>query len=139
MRNPFRTEPAATVVDPAAAEGYREGRVDERRRLDAEGAAAPGISAPTKSELNSAYERGRDGERARRGRRGSPVLSLIVLLAVVVAAGFIFLAVRHGSFSNGGAVIDHDLDTAAHTVNAPIKNAAVTTGEALQRAGEKLK
>lgn len=139
MRNPFRTEPTAAAVDPVAAEGYREGRVDERRHLAAEGVVAPGAAAATKAELDTAYERGRDRERARRSRRGSPVLSLMVLLAVVIAAGFIYLAVRHGSFSNGGAVIDHDLDTAAHTVNAPIKNAAVTTGEALQRAGEKLK
>ena len=139
MRNPFRPQPAAVAGDPVAAESYRDGRVDERRRLAAEGVVAPGAAVATKADLENAYQRGRDREAARRARRGSPVLSLIVLVAVVLAAGFIYLAVRHGSFSNGGAVIDHDLDTAAHTVNAPIKNAALTTGAALQKAGEKLK
>ena len=138
MRNPFRPQTAA-AVDPVAAEGYREGRVDERRRLATEGVAAPGAAAAKRADIERAYQRGRDREASRRVRRGSPVLSLIVLLAVVIAAGFIYLAVRHGSFSSGGAVIDNSLDNAAHTVDAPIKNAAVTTGAALQRAGEKLK
>lgn len=139
MRNLFRGRPAAATVDPVGAEGYREGQVDERRRMAADGMVSPDVAAPTRGELDVAYERGRERERAKRVRRGSPVLSLIVLLAIVLAAGFIYLAVRHGSFANGGAVLDHDINTAAHTVDAPIKNAAVTTGAALQRAGEKLK
>jgi flagellin-like protein len=139
MRNPFRSRPVEASADPVAAEGYREGRVDERRRMAADGGVAPGAATVGKAELETAYAQGRERERATRRRGGSPLLSLVVLLAVVVAAGFIYLAVRHGSFSNGGAVLDQEIDTAAHTVNAPIKNAAVTTGEALQRAGEKLK
>ncbi len=107
--------------------------------VDGDPVAAGVLTAPTKADIDTAYQQGRDRERAKHRHRGSPAVGLLVLLAVVIAAGFIYLAVRHGSFSSGGAVIDRNLDTAAHAVNAPIKNAAVTTGEALQRAGEKLK
>ena len=139
MRNWFRrqamTQPA--VVDTASpTEAYREGRVDERRRIDGAPTAAA-VAAPSRRDLNAAYERGRDRERSR--HRGSPFLSLLVLLAVVIAGAFIYLAIRNGSFSSGGAVVDRSLDQAAHTVDAPIKNAAIKTGDALQKAGQDLK
>ena len=118
MRNWFRPQPVAIGADPVVVAG---------------------ITPPTKADIDTAYQKGRDRERAKHRRHGSPAVGLLVLLAVVIAAGFIYLAVRHGSFSSGGAVIDRNLDSAAHAVNAPIKNAAVTTGAALQRAGEKLK
>jgi type IV secretory pathway VirB2 component (pilin) len=62
-----------------------------------------------------------------------------VLLAVFVAGAMIYLAIQNGSFSGGGAVVDRKLDQVAKSVDAPIKNAAITTGGALQRAGERLK
>jgi hypothetical protein len=132
MWNPFRTHPA----DPD--EAYREGRADERRhQVEAPAAAAPVDRRPSKAELDAAYERGR--ARGRRPRGPSPLLTLVVLLAVFVAGAFIYLAVQNGSFSNGGAVVDNQIDQVQKSVDAPIKNAAINTGSALQRAGQRLK
>jgi flagellin-like protein len=133
VRNWFRTQAAGVVDSPDTAEAYREGRVDERRRVD----AAPVQAHASRAEVDSAYERGR--ARGRRHRGASPLLTLVVLLAVLVAGAMIYLAVQNGSFSSGGAVVDHKLDQVARTVDAPIKNAAITTGSALQKAGERLK
>ena len=130
MRNWFRTQPAG-IATPDTVEAYREGRVDERRNLEVAPATATRAS---RAEIQAAYERGRAQ------RRGvSPLLSLVMLIAVVVAGALIYLAVRNGSFSNGGAVVDNGLDKVAQTVDAPIKNAAENTGAALQKAGDKLK
>jgi hypothetical protein len=139
VRNWFRTRPVtqpAGADTPDSVEAYREGRVDERRQVDGAPAAAA-VATPSRRDLSAAYERGRDKERSR--RRGSPFFSLIVLLAVVIAGAFLYLAIRNGSFSSGGAVVDRSLDQAAHTVDAPIKNAALKTGDALQKAGQDLK
>jgi hypothetical protein len=134
---------AGAVGTVATVEAYREGRRDERRRVDG---AVPGATvvagAPiarhaTPAEIEAAYERGR--ARGRRPRGASPLLTLVVLLAVFVAGAFIYLAVQNGSFSNGGAVVDNKIDQVEQTVDAPIKNAAINTGGALQRAGQRLK
>jgi len=128
VRNWFRTQPVG-VAAPDTVEAYREGRVDERRRLEPATA-----TRASRAEIQAAYDRGR----ARR-RSASPLVSLVMLIAVVVAGAFIYLAVRNGSFSNGGAVVDNSLDKVAQTVDAPLKNAAENTGAALQKAGQKLK
>jgi hypothetical protein len=131
MKNWFRDR-SDTVDTTDSAVAYREGRVDERRRVAPEAVVTSG-----RAEINAAYERGRDHERRR--RRGSPIFGLVVLCAIVVAGGLIYLAVRHGSFTGGGAAVDRSLDSVARTVDAPIKNAAEKTGEALQKAGRQLK
>jgi flagellin-like protein len=143
LRNWFRRH-AGGVGAVATVEAYREGR-REQRRLDE---AAPVAGAPVvagapmagpvrQAELDAAYERGRLRSRRRRG--GSPLLTLVVLLAVVLAGAFIYLAIQNGSFSSGGAVVDQKIDQVQQTVDAPIKNAAINTGSALQRAGQRLK
>ncbi len=135
MRNPFRTQPA--VVGPVdQAEAYREGRVDERDRLlDRDRVVtAPAASA---GDVKEAYQRGRQRERL--ARRGSPLFNLLILLAVVVAGVFIYLAVQKGSFTGAGAVVDQKLDQTAHSINAPLKSAAENTGDALKKAGQDLK
>ena len=106
---------------------YRDGRVDERRRAD----------AATRVEADDAYARGRRDERTR--RRGSPLLTLLLLIVVAIGALLIYLAIRHGSFSNGGAVVDQKLSNAAATVQAPLRGAADQAGAALQNAGSHLK
>jgi flagellin-like protein len=140
VMNWFRRH-AGAVGTAAAVEAYREGRRDERRRED-RAAGPPGAAAAverhaSRAELEAAYERGR--ARGRPPRGASPLLTLVILIAVFVAGAFIYLAVQNGSFTSAGAVVDNKLDQAAQTVDAPIKNAAITTGSALQRAGERLK
>lgn len=135
MRNPFRAGPAeGGPVDQAKA--YRDGRVDERDRLlnHERVVTAP---ATTTGDVREAYQRGRQRERLT--RRGSPLLNVLILLAVVVAGVFIYLAVQKGSFTSAGAVVDQKLDQTAHSINAPLKSAAENTGDALKKAGQDLK
>ena len=133
MRNLFRAQP--DIIDnTGTANAAIEGRVDERRPVDV-GSATP--VRPNRAEIDLAYERGRARERG--ARRGSPILALLVLVLVVAGGASIYLAAKTGSFSSGGALVDQKLDTAAHTVSAPLKNAAEATGAALQKAGQSLK
>ena len=115
--------PVGHVQDTA----YREGRLDERDRLQ-------GV---TTASADDAYARGRQDERLR--RRGSPLLTLLLLLVVVVGAVLIYLAITRGSFSSGGAVVDQKLSHAAATVEAPVRGVADKAGSALQNAGADLK
>jgi hypothetical protein len=131
MRNWFGSR-SDSVDTTDSAVAYREGRAAEQRR-----AAPESMVKSDRADINAAYERGREHER-RRGR-GSPIFGLVVLCAIVVAGGLIYLAVRHGSFTGGGAAVDRSLDSVARTVDAPIKNAAENAGEALQKAGRQLK
>jgi len=80
-----------------------------------------------------AYQRGRRDERAR--RRGSPLLSLLVLLIALAGGAMVYLAAREGSFAGGGQVVDRAIGHAA----APARSAAGRTGEALEQAGQSLK
>lgn len=116
--------PATGTVEDAA---YREGRVDERVRTDR---VSAGVA-------KDAYVQGRRDERAR--RRGSPLLTFLLLIVVAIAAVLIYFAIQNGSFSSGGAVVDQKLSNAAETVQAPIRGAADKAGTALQNAGSNLK
>ncbi|MEO8811854.1 MAG: hypothetical protein ABI376_02940 [Caulobacteraceae bacterium] len=139
-----RRRPSTGPVDGDGPTGaYREGRLDERAAEQADPAAV----APTpitrdaarldRDRLDASYDRGRRDARAR--RRGSPVLTLVLLVLVIVAAILIFLAIRNGSFAGGGAVVDREISNLAQTAQAPVRNAADKTGAALQNAGENLK
>jgi hypothetical protein len=93
--------------------------------------------------VDAAYERGRLQERERlrlaRRRGGSPLVFLLVALAVVFAVGMIYLAIRNGSFTSAGAAVDNGLAKAGNSVTAPIQNAKEKTGDALEKAGRDLK
>jgi hypothetical protein len=106
---------------------YRDGRLDERRR----------VSAATEASVHDAYDKGRRDERAR--RRGSPFLTLLLLIVVVIGAALIYFAIQNGSFSSGGAVVDQKLSSAAAKVQAPFRGAANKAGTALENAGIDLK
>jgi hypothetical protein len=56
-------------------------------------------------------------------------------MVVIFGALMLYLAASHGSFSQGGAVVDQSLSRAA----APIKGAEDRAGSALEKAGGKLK
>ncbi|MBV8592750.1 MAG: hypothetical protein JOZ27_00450 [Caulobacteraceae bacterium] len=122
------TVTGAPVPDETAA--YEEGRLDERRtRPVAAGTADPAV----------AYDRGRADERHRRRRGGFGLGGLLLLILVVVGAVMLYLAIRNGSFSQGGAVVDHGITTVTQKAEAPIRGAADKAGSALQNAGTNLK
>jgi hypothetical protein len=125
----FRRRPVEPAVEPAKSEAYDEGRAAERARRGSD-APSPGEE---RARLNEAYDRGRRDARAR--RRGSPLIAFVVLVLVVIGAGLVYLAVRNGSFTNGGAVVDQNIQTA----KAPIQHAADTAGNVLENAGANIK
>ncbi len=133
MKNWFRPQ-RESVEEADLVDARTEARPVERHTVVVDSKAPEHAH---RAELDLAYERGR--ARERQSRRGSPMLALVGLLLVVTAGALIYLAVKTGSFSSGGAVVDQGLDKAAHAVNAPIKNAAESTGAALQNAGRSLK
>jgi len=129
----FRRRTADVALDePAAEDVYEKGRVDERRRLRNE--VDP---REDRARLDEAYERGRRDARAQ--RRRSPLLSFLVLLLVVIGGALVYLAIRNGSFSSGGAVVDRNIGAVTQTARAPIEGAADKAGNALQNAGEDIK
>jgi hypothetical protein len=111
------------------AKGLREANTDGRTTLDHPNAA-----------VREAYDRGRRDERARRPRRrGSPFLTLVVLLAAAAGVGAIYLGVHEGSFSRGGEVVDQKLSGVAAPAQQATRSAADRAGDALQNAGQRVK
>ena len=121
----------AAAAPADQVEAYKEGRQDERQRVD------PSDVKVRKGELDDAYAKGRRDERRR--RRGSPLLSFIVFLIVVAAGVLFYLAVRNGSFASGGAVVDNSISNVSERATAPVRNAADKAGNALENAGQSLK
>ena len=120
------TDQPALTPDGLPANGleaYKEGRADERQRLQRDGVHVDRAAA-------DAYDRGRRDERLR--HRGSPFLALLTILLVVIAIAIIFLAIKTGSFSNAGAVIDN-------LIQNPVHAAADKAGSALENAGQTIK
>ena len=122
MRSWFSRRPA-TVSASDSLDAYKEGRLDERKRVVNEG---DGVHA-SRTEIADAYARGR--REARRG--GSPFLTLILLILSAGAILMIVLAVHYGSFTAAGSVVDARL-------RSPVRTAAAKTGSALQNAGQSI-
>ena len=115
---------AATA--PVATQAYQEGRADGHRdRVQDEYPNRPVTAEPGTPVARPV--------RVRR-RRGSPLLTLIIAAVVVFGAVMLYLAATNGSFSSGGAVVDHDISTAG----TPLRNAESQTGAALRQAGRNL-
>lgn len=123
MRDWFRRRGGPPASNEAAA--YREGRIDEQ---NLEG--RPTVSDPPRHARVSG-----PGVPRRQRRGGFSLFSLIVLLLVIFGGVMIYLAAQNGSFSNGGAVVDHSISNAG----APIRNAEDRAGMALESAGRHLK
>ena len=115
---------SATLESARRDEAYREGVDDARTGL-----------AERDSAVRNAYDRGRRDERARRVKRGHPVLSTLLLLVAAAGAFVIYLGVQQGSFSSGGETIDQHIQTAQQAG----RNTADRAGDALQAAGQHLK
>lgn len=80
----------------------------------------PVTEAATPEDLRAAYERGRRDERARRRKR--PVIAMVVAGAALIGGAALTLAALQGSFSEGGAVMDHQIATAADRAEPAIRD-----------------
>ena len=107
-------------------------------------AATPGAVAVNPGEirakLNQAYDKGRRDEAKR--HHSHPIIMLALVLIAAVGAVVVFYAVREGSFSRGGAVVDNKLATAASSAGPALAQAASTAvpkiEQAAQTAGPKI-
>ena len=90
------------------------------------------------ADMRRAYDHGRQDERSRR-RGGFGPLGFILVLVAAVGVILLVFAVREGSFSAGGAVVDNKLVQATSSVAPAIDNAATKTGTAMENAGQNLK
>jgi hypothetical protein len=117
--------------DAAYERGRRAGRDDVNER---------GLINEHDVNVRRAYDRGRRDERARHPRRrGSPVLTTVLLLAACAGAFVVYLGVSQGSFTGGGQTLDQSLSNAKHQAAQAGRNAADRADDALQNAGQKLK
>ncbi len=110
-----------TTVEPAAAQPVA---VVDPKSYDAD--------------MRRAYDHGREVERSRR-RGGFGPWGFILLLVAAIGVMLVVFAIREGSFSAGGAVVDNKLVQATSSVTPAIDNAASKTGTALESAGQNLK
>jgi hypothetical protein len=90
----------------------------------------PGL---TKEVRRDAYERGRADERSRHKR--NPLLTFLIVLAAAVGIVVTFLAVREGSFSGAGRVIDQEAQELRGSAARAGAEAADEAGEAMQDTG----
>ena len=90
------------------------------------------------ADMRRAYDHGRLDGRARR-RGGFGPLAFILVLVAAIGVVLVVYAVREGSFSAGGAVVDNKLVQATSGVAPVIDNAASKTGTAMETAGQNLK
>lgn len=115
-----------TTAAPDAAAAYEQGRADARRAdaLAAEQAREAAANRPVVAAPR---------------RRGSPLLTLILVILALIGAAVIYLSLTRGSVQQGGAVVDNKLSTVA----APVRDAAAAardkTGQAIENAGQALK
>jgi hypothetical protein len=106
--------------------------------------AAPPVAGETPGEvrakINHAYDKGRSDEAKR--HRSHPIINMALILIAAVGAVVVFYAVREGSFSRGGAVVDSKLATAASSAGPALAQAASTAvpkiEQAAQTAGPKI-
>lgn len=109
-----------TTVDPsdpgAQLGAYKEGRRDERLQTEA---GVPDHRF-AKAELDEAYDRGRRDGRSR--RRGSPLITILLLLLASVGILTIILAVRYGSFAAAGEAVDTAISSITQPAAAPVRN-----------------
>ena len=93
--------------------------------------------AVVKTQVKQAYQQGRVDERRR--HHGSPVLTLVLILAALAGAVVLFYAFREGSFAGGGAVVDHKIAQASAEAVPAVQTAAVNAGAMAEKAGDSLK
>jgi hypothetical protein len=87
-----------------------------------------------KADLRTAYERGRQDERA--SRRRHPVMMTLTVIAAVIGVVLLALAAYNGSFTRAGGVVDQNLTVAADRAEPAVRDAAADAGQTLRDAGQ---
>ena len=87
-----------------------------------------------RAQIDQAYDKGRHDE-ARR-HRSHPIITLALVVIAAVGAVVVFYAVREGSFSRGGAVVDSKLAVAASSAGPALAEAAATAAPKIEQAAE---
>jgi len=130
----------ATPDEAAAAQARKDTAYEQGRRDARAGVSERALLQERDTVVRRAYERGRRDERARQPRRrGSPVLTTVLVLAAAAGAFIVYLGVSQGSFGRGGQLVDQNLSNAAATASGAVHHAADQAGDALQNAGQRLK
>ncbi len=108
-------------------------------RTPSPAAVPPGAVAVNPGEIrakiNQAYDKGRHDEASR--HRSHPIFGLALLLVAAIGAVVVFYAVREGSFSRGGAVVDSKLAVAASSAGPALAQAAADAGPKIEQAAAK--
>jgi hypothetical protein len=110
-------------------------------RRDRDGIPAEAMTpvAVDPRDLERAYERGLvEGRREERARRSHPVRNLMIGLVALAGAAILGVAAWHGSFGEGGEVVDQKLAVAADRAEPTLRAAADEAGAAISGAGREL-
>ena len=90
-----------------------------------------------KADLRTAYERGRQDERATRRRH--PIMMTLTVIAAIIGVVLLALAAYNGSFTRAGGVVDKNLSVAADRAEPAVRDAAADAGQSLRDAGASVK
>jgi hypothetical protein len=131
----------AAAAQANASQANVQANAYERGRLDAaSGRNTRVLMKERDAAVRQAYDRGRRDERARRPRRrGSPVLTTVLVLAAAAGVFVVYLGVSQGSFGRGGQVLDQNITNATQSATGAVHNTVDRAGDALQNAGQTLK
>jgi hypothetical protein len=141
MKSPGLSGRTTTSIDPVTGDAIRTETVAGRPVIHdtttlREGGPAPAGALTAKElqrETQEAYERGRRDQR--KAQKSSPLLTLLVVLLAVLGVAVGVLALRTGSFSGAGEVLDRGAATAADEAREASVQARDASGEAIQDAG----
>ncbi|MDO8411450.1 MAG: hypothetical protein Q7S93_15460 [Phenylobacterium sp.] len=110
-----------------------------RRRHDGIPAEAMDPVVVDQRDLELAYERGLvEGRREERRRHSHPIRNLMIGLVALAGAVVLGVAAWHGSFGEGGAVVDQNLAVAADRAEPTLRAAADEAGAVISGAGRDL-
>ncbi|WP_300573912.1 hypothetical protein [Phenylobacterium sp.] len=110
-------------------------------RRDRDGIPAEAMDPVTVDprDLERAYERGLvEGRREERRRHRRPVRNLMIGLVALAGGAILGVAAWHGSFGEGGEVVDQKLAIAADRAEPTLRAAAGEAGAAISGAGRDL-
>ncbi|WP_331536439.1 hypothetical protein [Phenylobacterium sp.] len=107
-----------------------------RRPLEARHAAVE-AGADDGADIQAAYERGRQDERA--ARRRHPLLMTLTFIIALAGLAILVVAAYEGSFARGGVVVDRNLNIAADRAEPVVRGAAADAGQAVKDAGRSIK